>query len=431
MLPRIKKTATKTKESKIDTSKEIEKSQPEVNIGLVGHVDNGKTTLALALSGRWLAIHSEELKRGITIRLGYADIILYKCSKCKEDQYTNKSTCQKCKSKTTLLRKISIVDAPGHESLMATMLSGAAIMDGAILLIAANEPCPQPQTKEHLMALQIIGLKSIIIAQNKIDLVSKEEALKNYEQIKEFVKGTIAEKAPIIPISAQHNINISYLIEAIQDVIKTPSRDQNKDPVMFAARSFDINKPGTEIKNLAGGVIGGALKQGILKINDEIELRPGMSTEKEGKKIYYPIFTKIVGIKTGGTSVKEVHPGGSIGILTQLDPSFVKADSLTGNIVGLKNKLPPVWSEFDLKPFLLERVVGTKDELKVDPIKRGENLMLNVNSSVTVGVVSELKKDLVHVRLRIPVCCFKDDRITISRMVGNRWRLIGYGNIMK
>ena len=429
-MPRTKKSIPKTEEPKITSSKDIEKSQPEVNIGMVGHVDHGKTTLTQALSGIWTDTHSEEIKRGITIRLGYADVTFYKCSKCKDEQYNTKPSCPKCKSKAAPLRKVSIVDAPGHESLMATMLSGAAIMDGAILLIAANEPCPQPQTKEHLMALQIIGLKNIVIAQNKIDIVLKEEALKNYEQIKEFIKGTIAEKAPIIPISAQHNINIGYLIEAIQDVIKTPSRDSNKDPVMFAARSFDINKPGTEIKNLAGGVIGGALKQGILKINDEIELRPGMSTEKEGKKVYHPIITKIIGIKTGGTSVREVHPGGSIGILTQLDPSFVKADSLTGNVVGLKNKLPPVWNEFDLKPALLERVVGTKDELKVDPIKRGENLMLNVNSSVTVGVVSELKKDLVHIRLKIPVCCFKEDRITISRLLGNRWRLIGYGNIV-
>ena len=428
-MPKTKKSVTKSEEPKV-TSKDIDKSQPEVNIGMVGHVDHGKTTLTQALTGVWTDTHSEEIKRGITIRLGYADVTFYKCSKCEEDQYINKSTCPKCKSKATPLRKISIVDAPGHESLMATMLSGAAIMDGAILLIAANELCPQPQTKEHLMALQIIGLKNIVIVQNKIDIVSKEDALNNYKQIQEFIKGTIAENAPIIPISAQHNINIGYLIEAIQNTIKTPSRNPNKDPIMFIARSFDINKPGTEIKNLVGGVLGGSLKQGILKINDELELRPGMPAEKEGKKFYQSILTKIIALKTGGHSVKEIHPGGSIGILTQLDPSYVKADSLTGNVVGLKNKLPPVWNEFDLKPVLLERVVGTKDELKVEPIKRGENLMLNVNSSVTVGIISELKKDLVHVRLKIPVCCLKEDRITISRMVGNRWRLIGYGNIM-
>src|SRR3989338_1226568 len=188
-------------------------NQPEINIGMVGHVDHGKTTLTEQFSGKWTDTHSEELKRGITIRLGYANFSIYK----DKDGYTTK------KSKDAkLLRTISIVDAPGHETLMATMLSGAAIMDGALLLVAANEECPKPQTEEHLMALDIIGIRSIIIVQNKIDLVTKEQALKNYQQIKEFVKGTVAENSPVIPISAQHGININLLLEAIEEHIKTP-----------------------------------------------------------------------------------------------------------------------------------------------------------------------------------------------------------------
>ena len=135
-------------------------TQPEVNIGLVGHVDHGKTTLTERLSGKWTDTHSEELKKGITIRLGYANTILRKCLKCKgADAYTVKEKCPKCKGKTKELREISIIDAPGHESLMATMLSGANVMEGALLLVSANEPCPQPQTKEHLMALEIKGEK--------------------------------------------------------------------------------------------------------------------------------------------------------------------------------------------------------------------------------------------------------------------------------
>ena len=90
-------------------------------------------------------------------------------------------------------------------------------MDGAILVIAANEPCPQPQTKEHLMALDALGIKNVIIVQNKIDLVDEERAKENYKQIKEFVKGTVAENAPIIPISAHHEANLDILLKAIQD----------------------------------------------------------------------------------------------------------------------------------------------------------------------------------------------------------------------
>src|SRR3990167_3875061 len=157
-----------------------------LNVGVVGHIDHGKTTLLSKLTGKFADTHSEELKRGITIKLGYADIILKKENK---------------------KRYVSFVDCPGHEMLMATMLSGAALIDAAIMVIAANEGI-KPQTKEHLVALQAKKVNKIIIAQNKIDLVTKEQAMKNYQEIKKFVKGTNAENAPIIPIS----INISFIL---------------------------------------------------------------------------------------------------------------------------------------------------------------------------------------------------------------------------
>ncbi|MDP6642382.1 MAG: translation initiation factor IF-2 subunit gamma [Candidatus Nanoarchaeia archaeon] len=409
--------------------KKEESLQPELNIGLIGHVDHGKTTLVSRLTGRFTDTHSEELKRGITIRLGYADTEIYKIDS-KDFPYKTKQNIPK-NAKAELVRKISFIDAPGHETLMATMLSGAAIMDAALLLVAANESCPQPQTKEHLMALNIIGIKNIIIAQNKIDLVSEEEAEENYKQIKSFVKGTIAEKAPIIPISAQQNVNIDVLITVIQENFPTPKRDDKKNPLMFVARSFDVNKPGTEINDLDGGVLGGALKQGKLKINDKIEIRPGLRTEREGKTTWQPLFTSIKSLITGNSNVKEIKPGGSIGVSTKLDPSIVKADSLIGSVVGLEGKLPGVWYEFELEPKLLDRVVGAKDELVVDPIKKGETLMLNVNSAATIGVVNNISKNKISVKLKVPVCSDKKDRITISRLLGSRFRLIGYGNIIK
>ena len=421
-----RKKSDKPKEHK----EQKEAAQPVINIGMVGHVDHGKTTLLERLSGKWADTHSEEIKRGITIRLGYADVTFRKCSKCKgADAYTVKEECPVCKSETKVLRKVSFVDAPGHESLMATMLSGAAIMDGALLLIAANEKCPQPQTREHMMALKIIGVKDIIIVQNKIDLIDEEQTIKNYEQIKEFIKGTDYEDAPIIPVSARHNVGISALIEAIESRFKTPERDQSKNPLMFVARSFDINKPGALLANLVGGVLGGSLKQGILKTGEGIEIKPGYDVIEKNQKIWKPLRTKIMDLKTGGASINEVHPGGSIGILTSLDPSIVKSDKLSGAIVGLPEKLPSVFYDFNLEVHLLERVVGVKEELKVEPIKLTEALMLNVNSAATVGVVTKLKKDIISCKLKLPVCAEQGSRVTISRMIGNRFRLIGYGII--
>ena len=402
--------------------------QPVVNIGVVGHVDHGKTTLVKALSGVWTDKHSEETKRGISIRLGYADVALRKCPSCAEPEaYTTKEICERCGTRSEVLRAISFVDSPGHETLMATMLSGAALMDGAILVIAANEKCPQPQTKEHLMALNIIGIKNIVIVQNKIDLVSKDRVIENYHQIKDFVKGTVAEKAPIIPISAQQNANIDVVIEAIEKYIPTPERDLNKPPLMYVARSFDVNKPGTSPDKLTGGVIGGSLSHGVLRKGEEIEMRPGRKVEAGGSVKWHPIKTVITRILAGGEEVKQATPGGLIGVGTKLDPSMTKSDALVGQVVGISNSIPPTLEGFVMKTKLLPRVVGITHEAVVEPIRSNELLMLNIGTATTIGIVVSARANDAEVKLKRPVCAGIGARVAISRRVGARWRLIGSG----
>ena len=404
--------------------------QPVVNIGMVGHVDHGKTTLVSALSGVWTDTHSEELKRGISIRLGYADCTFYKCKNCSDPEcYTSKPECSACGPKDIeVLRTVSFVDSPGHETLMATMLSGAAIMDGAVLVIAANEPCPQPQTKEHLMALDIIGIKNVVIAQNKIDIVSREDAIKHYNQIKQFVKGTVAENAPIVPLSAQQNINIDVLIKTIEETIPTPKHDLNKAGIMQVARSFDVNRPGAVPAKLNGGVLGGTLSQGTLHVKDDIEIRPGRKVEFEGRTKWEPITTSVVRLVYGGDSVEEATPGGLLALGTKLDPSMTKSDALAGQVAGKPGTLPPVWHKFVMKTQLLERVVGVADEASmVKPISTSEPLMLSIGTATTIGVVTSARKDGAEVALKRPVCAEVGSHIAISRRIGARWRLIGVG----
>ena len=404
--------------------------QPEVNIGTIGHVDHGKTTLVQALTGVWASRHSEELKRGITIKLGYADMPIYKCSKCEPPKnYSTQPVCPNCDSKATFVRAVSFVDAPGHEALMATMLSGAAIMDGAILVIAADEPCPQPQTREHLAATEIIGIKNVVIVQSKIDIVDEKRARESYGEIKNFVKGTMAENAPIIPVSAQHLVNIDVLIQALEEFIPTPKRDETNAPMMYVVRSFDVNKPGTQIEKLEGGVIGGTIVQGKFVFGDEIEIRPGITTEKEEKNAYNPLFSEIVSLHAGGRNVEEAHCGGLVGMGTLLDPSLSKADGLTGNMVGKSGMLPQTLSELTLETHILERAVGTKELIKVEEISMGETLLLHVGAAITVGKVTSIKKDTVTVKLTRPVCARADSRVAISRKITGRWRFIGYGMI--
>jgi translation initiation factor 2 subunit 3 len=386
---------------------------PEVNIGLVGHVDHGKTTLTQALSGEWTDQHSEELERGITIRIGYADITYY-----DEDGEFNVD------GRGDEVRKVSLVDAPGHETLMANVLSGAAIMDGAILLIAADEEVPQPQTREHLAALDIVGIDNIVIAQNKIDLVSKEEAKQNYEDIKQFVEGTVAENAPIVPVSAQHEVNIDALLESIDAEIPTPERDLDSSPRLLAARSFDINKPGTSPEELRGGVIGGSLVRGQLEKGDEIELKPGV---RKGGEDFEKVTTQVQSIIQGDSEVEKGKPGGLIAVETELDPAMAKSDGLAGNVLGIEGELPEVTDTVEIEADLMESLVGSEGE-EIDNIKEHEALMLNIGTTKTAGIVTQAGK---HVRLdlKMPVCVEKDDRVAISRQVGSRWRLIGHGTI--
>ncbi len=402
--------------------------QPEVNIGLVGHVDHGKTTLVQALSGHWTDQHSEELKRGISIRLGYADATLRQCPEVEEPmRYTIETECPDG-TESEVLRTVSFVDAPGHETLMATMLSGASIMDGAVLVVSAGEDVPQAQTEEHLMALDIIGIENIVIAQNKIDLVDREQARANYGQIQEFVAGTVAEGAPIVPVSAQQEVNMDLLIQTIEEEIPTPERDPEADAEMFVARSFDINRPGTKWDSLTGGVLGGTLAAGKLTTGEALELRPGRQVEEGGQTEWEPVETEIRSLQAGGETVEEVTPGGLIGVGTGLDPSITKGDALAGQVAGPPGTLPPVHDSFTMEVTLLDRIVGDNQET-VEEISTGEPLMLTVGTATTVGAVTSARGDECDVNLKRPVCAEPGIKIAINRRVGARWRLIGYGTL--
>ncbi len=405
-------------------------SQPVVNIGMVGHVDHGKTTLTRALSGVWTDTHSEERKRGISIKLGYADTAFYKT---KDGEYypTGKRPDGKKDVDKELLRVVSFVDAPGHETLMAVMISGSSIMDGALLLISATEKCPQPQTREHLAALQIAGIENIVIVQNKIDIVTKERAIESHNEIKEFVKGTIAEDAPIIPISAHHDVNLDILIQAIEDIIPTPDHGKQKEALMYVARSFDINRPGSRPDKLRGGIIGGSVVKGQFSVGDDILIAPGRRIQEGSKTRWEPIKTVIESVQGGGLDLETIHAGGLCGVATPMDPNVTKADDLSGQVMARQGELPPIWEEFNLDLDLLEHMVASGDDApeKVRPLQPNEMLMINSATATSVGQVTAIKGKKCTLRLRLPICALEGSRITLSRRIGTRWRLIGHGTI--
>jgi translation initiation factor 2 subunit 3 len=419
-------------------SKHIIEKQATINIGTIGHVSHGKSTVVKALTGRKTQKFKHEKERNITIKLGYANAKIYECLDC--DYYTSTKSsnmgeiqCKKCDKNMILVRHISFVDCPGHDILMATMLSGCSIMDGACLLIAANQTVPQSQTAEHLAAIEVMKLENVIILQNKIDLINQNQAEQQYRDIKRFVAGTIAEKATIIPIAAQTELNIQLVCKHLIKDIPIPKRDYESDPIMSIIRSFDINKPGELIKDLKGGVIGGSLLKGILKIGQDIEIRPGIINKLEdGTFECKPLFSKIISLCTEENDLEFAVPGGLIGIGTEMDPVLTRADRRVGQILGLVGKLPDIYYELEINFYIFKILLGGKSEENIiKNLEENEIIMINIGSNSIGAKIIAIKKDLAKIELLSPICTFIGEKIAISRRINKYWRLIGFGTTKK
>eukprot|EP00924_Labyrinthula_sp_SR-Ha-C_P010585 augustus_masked-scaffold_61-processed-gene-0.2-mRNA-1 protein AED:0.02 eAED:0.02 QI:0/-1/0/1/-1/1/1/0/492 len=455
-------------------TQEVISRQATINIGTIGHVAHGKSTVVKSLSGVHTVKFKSELERNITIKLGYANAKIYKLNTSKKvleekeideeknevqpeetpGSYTshgsahpNKYTDEK--GDWELVRHVSFVDCPGHDILMATMLNGAAVMDAALLLIAGNESCPQPQTSEHLAAVEIMKLQHILILQNKIDLVKREEARKQFDEIKAFVSGTVAEQAPIIPISAVLKYNVDVICEYLCTKIPIPLRDFTSDAQMIVIRSFDVNKPGEEVSKLKGGVAGGSILKGVLRLGQTVEIRPGAISKGSGSsRKCTPLITTIVSLKAEHNQLQYAVPGGLIGVGTKVDPTLTRGDRLIGQVLGAKGSLPPVYIEIEVSFYLLKRLLGVKSssektkkvdsrtkgkkgKSKVSKLSKGEVLLLNIGSTSTGGKVLAMKEDMARLSLTTPVCTEEGEKIALSRRVDKHWRLIGWGVIRK
>lgn len=438
--------------STLDVSKltpltpEVISRQATMNVGTIGHVAHGKSTVVKGLSGVHTIRFKQEKERNITIKLGYANAKIYKC----DDPDIKRPDCYKSFVSSTpdvvpcdeggnyrLVRHVSFVDCPGHDILMATMLNGAAVMDAALLLIAGNETCPQPQTSEHLAAVEIMRLKHIIILQNKVELIKEQQAQAQYDEIKKFVAGTTAENSPIIPISAVLKYNIEVVCEYLCTLVPIPPRDFTSYPKMIILRSFDVNKPGQEVQGLKGGVAGGSILKGVLKMGDEIEIRPGIvSKDSEGAVVCKPILSRIMSLAAEQNQLQFAVPGGLIGVGTKIDPTLTRGDRLVGHVLGHPDKLPKIFIEIEVKYYLLRRLLGVKTDGdakagKVSKLKRGEILMVNIGSTAAGGRILGVKDDLGKIVLTNPVCTQEGDKVALSRRIDKHWRLIGWGQIEK
>ncbi|XP_059647935.1 eukaryotic translation initiation factor 2 subunit gamma-like [Cornus florida] len=426
-------------------SPEVISHQATINIVTTGHVAHGKSTLVKAISGIQTVRFKNELERNTTTNLGYPNAKIYKC----EDERCPRPMCYKaygsekedsplcdvpgfeeCRMK--LLRHVSFVDCPGHGILKSTMLNDdTAIMDGALLLIAANEDFPQPQTVEHLVGVDIMKLKDIIIVQNKVDLVPQHVAIRQKEQILKFVQGTVGEGAPVVPISALLKHNIDVVCEYIVKKIPVPQRNFVAPPRMIIIRSFDVNKPGYEIEEIKGGVAGGSILRGVLQVNQLVEIRPGVIVGDDNKNFKCtPVYTRIVSLFAEENELQFAVPGGFIGIGTTMDPALTRADRLVGQVLGAVGSLPKVYTELEVKiRHVLSRLLGAKQG-RVSELVKGEVLMVNIGSISTGAHVISIKNNVAKLRLIKPACAEPEAKVALSRRIEKHWRLIGWGEVI-
>jgi translation initiation factor 2 subunit 3 len=219
------------------------------------------------------------------------------------------------------------------------------------------------------------------------------------------------------------------LIQTIEKKIPSPKRDPAKPVRMHIARSFDVNKPGTLPEELVGGILGGSIMQGVLRVGDEVEITPGVRVEKAGKVFYQNLETEVASLKAGGFETEEARPGGLVGVGTNLDPSLTKGDALVGSLLGSPGTLPEVWNDLSFEYHLLERVVGAKEGTKIESLKPKENILVSVGTATSLGIVDTASKDQVHMNLKRPISAEKGSRAAFGRQFSGRWRLIGYGII--
>ncbi|KAF9588295.1 hypothetical protein IFM89_008712 [Coptis chinensis] len=360
----------------------------EQDVRTIGHVAHGKSTVVKAISGIQTVRFKNELERNITIKLWYANAKIYKCENepCPRPFCYKYGDLQSYGSGKEGSPALYVMPLDGHDILMATMLNGAAIMDGALLLIAANESCLQPQTSEHLAALEIMQLNHIIILQNKVDLVQEDVAINQHEAIQTLIKHSVVDGAPIIPISGQ-------LKSGVDD--------------------------------LKGGVAGGSILRGILKVNQTIEVRPGIVNKDESGKIISctPIYSRIVSLFAEQNELQFAVPGGLIGVGTTMDPMLTRADRLVGQVLGEVGSLPEIYIELK----------GTESQGNVSKLTKNEDLMLNIGSMSTGAKVLEVKKEekkyVCRLLLTSPVCTRVDVKVVLSRKIEHHWRLIGWGKV--
>lgn len=310
------------------------RNKEHLNIGTIGHVDHGKTTLTSAITkvladkgmADYRAFESidnapEEKERGITINITHVE---YETDK----------------------RHYAHIDAPGHKDYIKNMITGAAQMDGAILVVSAPDG-PMPQTREHILLARQVNVPAMVVFMNKCDMVQDEEILDLVElEVRELLNkyGFPGDTAPIIRGSALKALegdaeavkNIEELMNAVDEFIPTPQRELDKPFLMPIEDVFTISGRGT--------VVTGRIERGIVKLNEEVEIVGIRDTKK----------TTVTGIEMFKKSMKEAQAGDNVGILVR---GIERTDVERGQVLAKPGTVNP-HTEFEAEVYVLSKEEG-------------------------------------------------------------------------
>lgn len=369
----------------------IIESQPIFNVGIIGAVSDGKTTLVKKLTGIETQRHSHEKERNITIKQGYGNMKIWS----KNSEYITTHGDINILDEipdVTLVNHISFVDCPGHQDYIKTMLTSTSLMYAVIIVIAVDQSLLKKNTLiQHMLATKTNNLDTkIIICLNKIDLVKKNIVLARKKELELLCSELDIKPYIIIPCCFNKNIGLKYIITSLQELLN-PEEYYKKlcyeEPIFRINRSFDINKPGTNIDMLNGGIIGGTLIQGCLKVQDEIIILPGVLDSQNN---IIPIKTTIKSIKTEKKSIDIIYPGGLFGICTDIDPYYTKNDALKGTIAT--NKLYDNYKNILIK-IIFKNPYYTK--------LLETNVKIEIHQGITIipGTVTDIINDVLTIEL--------------------------------
>ena len=314
---------------------DFDRSKPHVNVGTMGHVDHGKTTLTAAIT----AVLAKKLPSDVNKPIAYDQID--NAPEEKARGITIATSHQEYESEN---RHYAHVDMPGHADYVKNMITGAAQVDGAILVVSAADG-PMPQTREHVLLAKQVGVPSIIVFMNKMDLADPELVELVEMDIRELLaKYEFDENCPIVKGSAAKALEgsaadedaVMELVKAMDDYIPEPKRDTDKPFLMAIEDVFSIKGRGT--------VATGRIEQGVVKLNDEVEIVGVKPTQK----------SVVTGIEMFKKSLDQGQAGDNAGILLR---GIERDDIERGQVLCKPGSITP-HTEFDAEVYILTKEEG-------------------------------------------------------------------------